>query len=229
MADQLAVALANSELVDQLHRDNLGTLKAFARAVDAKSHWTAGHSERVTALALAIGRELGLERSELEVLHRGSLLHDVGKIGVPAHLLDKPAQLENDETGTVRTHILIGVRILEPLPAFRDILPMIAQHHEHYDGSGYPYGLAGDEIDLKARILSVADVYDALTSNRPYRAGLPHDRAIQFVIEQAGRKFDPDVVEALLRISEHQPEIICLDPTDPRVRDVFQPEGGEPS
>jgi putative nucleotidyltransferase with HDIG domain len=230
MANQVAVALTNSNLIDELHKVNLGTLEAFARAVDAKSPWTAGHSERVTALALLIGNELGLDQKDLECLHRGALLHDVGKIGVPIDVLDKPSPLDDNERRAVQAHTIIGVRILEPLHAFRDVLPIIAQHHENYDGSGYPHGLSRDNIDLRARVLSLADVYDAMTSSRPYRDGMDHERVLKSIIRDAGHKFDPSIVEAFLRVLENEPTATIQEPAGSApVWTMIHSEEGEPS
>jgi len=177
-----------------------GTLKALARAIDTKSAWTAGHSERVTRLALRIGRELTLSDSDLVALQRGGLLHDIGKIGTPPHILDKPGLLSADELQVMREHPASGVRILEPIPDFKAALPIVGQHHECFDGSGYPLGLKGNEIDLKARILSVADCYDALVSDRPYRKGLREDEVIRMIRAGARTRYDPSVVEAFARV-----------------------------
>ena len=179
-----------------------GALKALARAIDTKSAWTAGHSERVTQLALQIGREFKLSASDLVTLERGGLLHDIGKIGTPSHILDKPGRLSADELQVMREHPACGVRILEPIPDFEAALPIVGQHHECFDGSGYPLGLKGNEIDLKARILSVADCYDALISDRPYRNGLPKDEVIRIVRAGAGTRYDPSVVEAAVRVMD---------------------------
>jgi len=184
-----------------LQQLDVGTLNALARAIDAKSAWTAGHSERVTSLALKLGHALGLPARDLQILHRGGLLHDIGKIGTPATVLDKPARLEPGEMKIMQEHVNIGVRILEPVPCFRAILPVVAQHHEWFDGSGYPAGLAGEAISLHARILAVADVYDAITSDRPYRKGLPRQKALEFLQQKAGTQFDPMVIEVLMRLS----------------------------
>ena len=143
LADQAAVALANTQLIEVLAALNWGTLQALARTVDAKSPWTAGHSEGVTTLALEIGRAMGLTRRELETLHRGGLLHDIGKIGVPAAILDKPGLLTAEERRVVNRHPATGARIVEPLEAFREAIPLIRQHHERFDGQGYPDGLKG--------------------------------------------------------------------------------------
>ena len=189
---------ANKKL-DQL---NWGTLMALARAIDVKSKWTAGHSERVTKLAIEIGRSLGLTQEELDNLHRAGLLHDIGKIGVPAEVIDKPGRLTEIEDQIIREHPIIGERILEPIEAYKEILPMIRQHHEWFNGKGYPDGIAGEDITIGARILAVADIYDALSSERPYRPAMESDQALQIVKENAGTHLDPVVVDALVKILE---------------------------
>jgi putative nucleotidyltransferase with HDIG domain len=200
IADQVAVALSNSRLMEELKRLNWGTLKALARAVDAKSSWTAGHSERVATLALQIGRALNLDVSELENLHRAALLHDIGKLGVPVAVLDKPGELNDEEFRLIKSHPTLGARILEPINAYAEIIPMVLQHHERFDGKGYPDGLRGEEIELGARILAVADVFDALKSDRPYRDGWSLERVNELILNEGGRQFDPRVVEAFLNI-----------------------------
>lgn len=198
IADQLAIALSNVKLMAALEELHWGTLTALARAIDAKSSWTAGHSERVTRMALKIGQAMGLNAHDLEIMHRGGLLHDIGKIGTPQEILDKPGKLEPQEMKIMREHVEVGLRILEPIPGLSESLPIVAQHHEWFDGSGYPKGLAGTAINFYARIFGVADCYDAMTSDRPYRKGLPVETAISVIRENAGRQFDPDVVKAFL-------------------------------
>jgi len=200
LADQVGVALSNARLIADLKQLNLGTLTALARAIDAKSPWTSGHSERVTGMALEIGREVGLSEVELDVLNRGGLLHDIGKIGVDAHVLDKPGKLTDQETTQIREHVNIGGRILEPIPGFAECMPIVLQHHEWFDGSGYPSGLAGEQISLHARIFAVADCYDAMISDRPYRTGMPLDRVLQILRAGTGKQFDPQVMDAFLRL-----------------------------
>jgi HD-GYP domain-containing protein (c-di-GMP phosphodiesterase class II) len=200
LADQVAVAISNARLIEELDELNWGTLYALARAIDAKSHWTAGHSERVTELALRIGQAMGLNQKQLDDLHRGGLLHDLGKIGIPPEVLDKAGKLTDEEYQLMREHVRIGARILEPIEAYAGIIPVVLHHHEYYDGSGYPDGLSGDDIDLGARIFTVADHYDALISDRPYREGLPQETVIGFIKEDSGTKFDPKVVEAFLEV-----------------------------
>jgi putative nucleotidyltransferase with HDIG domain len=188
--------------VTALEQLDLGTLTALARAIDAKSKWTAGHSERVTNLALKMGHAMGLPTKSLEIIHRGGLLHDIGKIGTPLTILDKPGKLEPGEMQTMRDHVNTGVHILEPIPCFREALPIVAQHHEWFDGSGYPAGLAGENINLNARILAVADCYDAMVSDRPYRAGLPKRQALEILTQNSGTQFDPIVIDVFMRLSD---------------------------
>ena len=180
----------------QLHALSVGTLEALARTIDAKSPWTAGHSTRVAEVALAVARAMHFDGPALERVRRGALLHDIGKIGISADILDSPAPLTDEQMRIVREHPALGARILEPLPHCGDILPMVLQHHERFDGGGYPAGLAGTGIALDARVLAVADVYDAITSDRPYRRGLPPRDAAVRISEGAGTQFDPDVVAA---------------------------------
>jgi putative nucleotidyltransferase with HDIG domain len=206
LADQVSVALSNARLLEQLDELNWGTLYALARAIDAKSHWTAGHSERVTQLALKIGRVMGLNQKELDDLHRGGLLHDIGKIGIAPEILDKAGKLTDEEYELMREHVRIGARILEPIQAYTDVIPIVLQHHEYYDGSGYPDGVSEEAISLGARIFTVSDHYDALISDRPYRAGLAREVVIDFIKEGTGKKFDPRVVEAFLNVMAAEDE-----------------------
>ena len=201
IADEIAVALDNIRLIDELKWLNWGTVEALAKAVDAKSPWTAGHSDRVTRLALEIGKEMGLSPHEMEVLHLGGLFHDIGKIGVPESILDNPGKLTDEEYAIIKRHPEKGVEILEPLRAYHEMIPIVGQHHERFDGLGYPQGLRGGEISLGARILGVADVFDALFSDRPYRSGWELGKVINFLREQSGSHFDPAVVEVFLRIN----------------------------
>jgi putative nucleotidyltransferase with HDIG domain len=187
----------NKRLIAELRELNLGTIHALAKAVDAKSPWTAGHAERVTSLAVELGRILGVSPQELEDLKIGGLLHDIGKIGVYEALLDKPGKLTEEEFAQVREHPAKGAEILKPIKAYAAIVPMVEQHHECFDGSGYPHGLAGDQIARTARIMAVADVFDALFSDRPYRKGWDIKEVMQHICLKAGSSFDPEVVAAL--------------------------------
>lgn len=202
------LAAAFNDLAARLKRQfadleafNLGTLSALARTIDAKSPWTGGHSERVTALAVALASEMRLPTDETDALRRGGLVHDIGKLATPQEILDKAGKLTDDEQAIIELHPGQGVRILEPIPAFGPLLPIVAQHHERWDGLGYPRGLVGEQIARTARVLAVADVYDALRSDRPYRRGLAHDSVVEFIVSGAGGQFDPAVVEAFLTLA----------------------------
>jgi putative nucleotidyltransferase with HDIG domain len=198
LADQVAVAFSNVRLIEELERLNWGTLRALARAIDAKSSWTAGHSERGTRLAMQIGEKMRLSKEEIDDLHRGGLLHDIGKLSISDKILDKPGKLTEEERQTMNRHATLGARILEPIAAYAKIIPIVLQHHECFDGSGYPDGLAGEAISLGARVFAVADRFEALTSERPYRKALHHKRAAQYIKKRAGTEFDPKVVRAFL-------------------------------
>ena len=206
IADRVGLGIANVRLLDRLNALSSGTLLAFARAIDANSPWTAGHSERVTQLAIALGRQLDLAPSELSTLYRGGLMHDIGKIGIPPAVLDKDGSLDDSERALIEKHPEIGERILRPIPAFADALGIVRSHHERFDGMGYPDRLAGEEIPWLARILAVAgDVFDAMASDRPYRAGLSHRATITMIEGNAGTHFDPRVVDALLGLERTDP------------------------
>jgi putative nucleotidyltransferase with HDIG domain len=200
LADQMGVALTNANLIRELNDLNWGTLEALARAIDAKSHWTAGHSERVTKLGLRIGRALELSPKEMDLLHRAGLLHDIGKLGTPVDILDKKEKLTNKEEKIMREHTRLGVRILEPIAAYAEIVPIVLQHHEYFNGEGYPEGLAGRAISLGGRIFAVADSFDALTSDRPYRQALNREYAIEMIKQESGSRYDPEIVQAFLEV-----------------------------
>lgn len=198
ISDHVAVALARLKSISDLDALSWGTLRALARTVDTKSKWTMGHSERVASVARDIGQAMGLAENELELLYRGGLLHDIGKIGVPASILDKPGPLTAEERAVVQEHVRYGIRILEPIEAFKSVLPMVWEHHEWINGNGYPRGLAGDAISLYGRILAVADVFDSMTSARPYRPPIPQDEVLEKIEAAVGSHFAPEVVTAFL-------------------------------
>lgn len=200
VADQLAVAFSNVRLIEALEQLHWGTLTALARTIDAKSAWTAGHSERVTQLALKIAVAMNLSSRELQIMHRGGLLHDIGKIGTPPEILDKPGTLEPREMQQMQDHVRIGVRILEPIAAFTEALPIVSQHHEWFNGRGYPAGLAGEQISLHARIFAVADCYDAMVSDRPYRKGIAKREVIEMIKKRSGIQFDPNVIDVFVHL-----------------------------
>jgi len=196
MADQMAVALAKSNLVRELDQLNEGALMALARTVDAKSPWTAGHSERVSWMAQQLAGVLELENQQFDILHRAALLHDIGKVGISNEILDKPEKLTDEEYAIIKEHPRMGARILEPIKVYHEVIPVVLQHHEKFDGKGYPAGLSGEDIVQEARILSVADAYDALIFDRPYRPGWKHSAVVDFILNNSGSHFDPRVVRA---------------------------------
>jgi response regulator RpfG family c-di-GMP phosphodiesterase len=176
------------------------TLKALAAALEARDHETHGHSERVVTFSLRLGRELALDSEQLRSLEFGALLHDIGKIGIPDCILRKPAPLTKEEWQEMRRHPLLGQSILRGIKFLEGAALVVGQHHEKWDGSGYPLGLSGEKIDLNARVFAVADAFDAITSNRVYRKGKSYDSAVAELDAYAGRQFDPRIVAAFRRI-----------------------------
>jgi putative nucleotidyltransferase with HDIG domain len=176
------------------------TLKALTAALETRDSETHGHSERVVSYSLRLGREYGLNSEQMKSLEFGSLLHDIGKIGVPDSILRKPAKLTEEEWVRMREHPLHGQQILRGIEFLQGAARVVAQHHEQWDGSGYPFGLRGEDIDVCARIFSVADAFDAITSDRVYRRGKTYEAAAQELDDWSGRQFDPKVVEAFHRV-----------------------------
>lgn len=176
------------------------TLKALTAALETRDLETHGHSERVVTYSLRLGREYGLDGHRMKSLEFGSLLHDIGKIGVPDLILRKPAKLTPEEWVLMREHPLHGQQILRGIAFLEGAARVVAQHHEKWDGSGYPLGLSGEEIDVCARIFSVADAFDAITSNRVYRKGKPYPAAAQELDDWSGKQFDPKVIEAFHKV-----------------------------
>lgn len=202
LSDQVGVALENARLVTNLEEFSVGAVRALAETIDAKSPWTRGHSERVTDIALRIGREIGLSDEELKDFKIAGLLHDIGKIGTDESILDKPGKLTKEEFSEIQKHPGKGAEILAPIKQLTDMLPTIRWHHEFFDGTGYPDGLKGSDIPFQARILAVADSVDAMGANRPYRKGMPQKEIVEEIKRCSGTQFDPDVVEAYLKTLE---------------------------
>jgi putative nucleotidyltransferase with HDIG domain len=175
-------------------------VESMANALDARDHYTAGHSRRVSEFACAIAREMNVPAADTESIRIGALLHDIGKIGIADSVLQKPGRLTAKEYALIQEHPTIGRKILEGVNGFQPYLPVVELHHENWDGSGYPLGLGGEAVPLAARIVHVADVYDALTSDRPYRSGMSHEQAIELMEPLAGVQFDPVVMAAFLKL-----------------------------
>jgi diguanylate cyclase (GGDEF)-like protein/putative nucleotidyltransferase with HDIG domain len=190
-------------------------VRTLAAAVDVRDRYTHSHSRVVSELSAAIARALGMDREEVSRVRIGALLHDVGKIGIPDAILTKEGPLTQEEWGIIRQHPVLGKTIVEQSPELTDVVPMVLHHQERYDGSGYPAGLAGEQIPVAARIIAVADAYHAIRSHRPYRSGRTHREAVDELSRCAGNQFDPHVVGAMLRTLEKDPRLQAMTGTDP--------------
>ncbi|HJQ67325.1 MAG TPA: HD domain-containing phosphohydrolase [Blastocatellia bacterium] len=191
-------------MLEALYTNYRATLRALAGALEARDVETRGHSNRVVAYSLRIAKEVGLAHNELIALEQGALLHDIGKIGVRDSILLKRGPLTAEEWVEMREHIALGLRIIDGIDFLSGARPVVSQHHEKYDGSGYPNGLSGNDIHIQARIFAVADAFDAITSDRPYRSSQPYTNARAEIISGTGIHFDPKVVKAFLDISEKE-------------------------
>src|ERR1700674_2032558 len=186
----------HAEQVSNLH---LRTIESLALAIEAKDHTTHDHLQRVRIYAMELAKDLGLSEDETEALQAASVLHDIGKLAVPEHIISKPGKLTPEEFEKMKIHPIIGAEILEQVEFPYPVVPIVRAHHEKWDGSGYPNGLKGEAIPMGARILAAVDCLDALASDRQYRRALPLDEAMARVVAEAGKSFDPRVVEVLQR------------------------------
>jgi putative nucleotidyltransferase with HDIG domain len=193
-----AMAVENFNLYEDLKKTYLSTVEALANAVEARDSYTRGHTERVYLLSSAIAEELDWSQEQLGDLRIGALLHDIGKIGVPDSILNKPGPLTSAEAEIMKKHPATGAKMVEAIPFLKPVLPYILYHHERHDGKGYPMGLCGDDIPLPGRLLAVVDTIDAMTSDRPYRKGRPLSVAMDEVAQYSGTQFNPSVVIACL-------------------------------
>jgi putative nucleotidyltransferase with HDIG domain len=199
LAETFNYMTSRLDLYDRNMRDLfISTIKSLAAAIDAKDPYTRGHSDRVARLSLAIAREMSLDRQNVERVQIAALLHDVGKIGLDDAVLRKPERLSEEEYGLVKRHPTMGANIMEPIKQLKDIIPGIRHHHEAFDGSGYPDGLAGGEIPLIARIISVADTFDAMTSDRLYQKAMDDEFVTKTLVRLSGTRFDPNVVQVFI-------------------------------
>jgi response regulator RpfG family c-di-GMP phosphodiesterase len=205
---QLATAIERASLVEEVRRKHLATIAALSRSMEAKDYYTGGHTERVSSVAVALGRRLQCSAEELDAIEIGALLHDIGKIGIPEHILRKPGPLDDDEWEVVKRHPLISEFILADIDLPAVVLQIARSSHERIDGAGYPDGLAGEAIPLAARIVLVADAFDALTSDRPYRAGRSPTAAMAEMRANAGTQFCPTVIEALEKVYREDPQAL---------------------
>jgi len=207
LAGQAAIAIDRLNLFNGLERSNMELIRAYneviegwSRALELRDHKTEGHSRRVEELTLAIARKMGIEKEKLAHIRQGVLLHDIGKIGIPDSILNKPGKLTEEEWEMMRKHPIYAYEMLSPINHLRPALDIPRYHHERWDGSGYPEGFKGEEIPLAARIFAVVDVWDALRSDRPYHKAWSDEKALEHIKEESGKHFDPQVVEVFLEI-----------------------------
>ena len=206
LGGQTAIAVENSMLFQDLQRSNFelamaydATIEGWSRALDLRDRETEGHTQRVTDMTLSFAHKMGLSDERLVQIKRGALLHDIGKMGVPDYILHKPETLSEEEQAIMRQHPQLAYEMLEPIAYLSDALDIPYCHHEKWDGTGYPRGLAGTQIPLEARLFAIVDVWDAITTNRPYRKGWPRDKALKYIEEQRGKYFDPQLVDMFLK------------------------------
>ena len=206
LGGQTAIAIENSILFQDLQRSNFelamaydATIEGWSRALDLRDRETEGHTQRVTDMTLKLARKMGLSEERLILIRRGALLHDIGKMGVPDTILHKPEELTAEEQQIMRKHPQLAYDMLEPIAYLRDALNIPYCHHEKWDGTGYPRGLAGTQIPLEARLFAIVDVWDAITTDRPYRKGWSRKKALKYIREQSGHYFDPQLVEMFLQ------------------------------
>jgi putative nucleotidyltransferase with HDIG domain len=203
-ASQAAVAIQESRYCDDIHLNYFNTIHTLVLAIEARDPYTRGHTERVTKYSIEIARNFNMSREELEVLRYAAEVHDIGKISIPDFILNKPGRLTSAERAMIELHPIKGAEILEPLDFLKEALPIVRHHHERYDGTGYPDGLDKDRIPIMARIITCADSFDAMTSERPYRRRkLTVEEAITEIRNNTGSQFDPRIASNFIKLLQH--------------------------
>lgn len=202
LSNQVAIAIENARLYAELHKTFYATIHALAETLEKRDPYTAGHTKRVMEYSLAVGREMRLSKNELANLKLAAILHDIGKIGIRDNVLLKNGKLDTIEYSAIMSHTKLGGEILEPIAQLKEIIPGVRGHHEKYDGTGYPDKLAANDINIIARIIAVADTFDAMTTDRPYRKGLNPKVALEELRKGAGSQFDPAVVDSFVKAYE---------------------------
>ena len=203
LGSQIAFVIQNTELFNNLEKAYIDTLSALTNAIDAKDSYTKGHSDRVTDLSVKLAIEAGVENREVERIRLGGMLHDIGKIGIPEIILNKPGRLDDNEFEVIKSHPVLGVGILGNVEFLQNVVPIIKHHHERYDGRGYPDKLKGTEIPYLARIVSIADTFDAMTTNRPYRKALTTEESLKEIEKCKGTQFDPELADIFVNMVRH--------------------------
>jgi HD-GYP domain-containing protein (c-di-GMP phosphodiesterase class II) len=210
LANQTAVAIENARLYDELRGSFVQSVIALANAIDIRDTYTNTHSQQIANWAAKTARHLGCTPEEINEIYLGGLLHDIGKIGIPDAILQKPTKLNGDEWKIVHTHPKLGASLISPIKKLAGVSPMIEFSHERYDGLGYPYGKKGEEIPLGARIISVVDSYSAMLDKRPYKEPYSSKKIIRELKQNSGKMYDPSVVEAFLIIIQAKDSDISL-------------------
>ncbi len=209
LVDFFSLSLENAYLFDDLKSAYFYTIKAITNSIEARDPYTKGHSERVARFSKAIAEELHWDKNEIELIDWGGMLHDVGKIGIPDFILNKPGKLTDNEYNHIKAHPLIGAQIVKDISFLKSVTPYILDHHERFDGKGYPRGLVGENISIKGRLLAVADSFDAMTSNRPYRKALKPEDALKEIARNRGTQFDAEIAWAFER-AWISGKVICI-------------------
>ena len=209
LVDFFSLSLENAYLFDDLKSVYFYTIKAITNSIEARDPYTKGHSERVARFSKAIAEELNWDKNEIELIDWGGMLHDVGKIGIPDYILNKPGKLTDNEYNHIKKHPLIGSQIVKDISFLKSVTPYILDHHERFDGKGYPRGLAGENISIKGRLLAVADTFDAMTSDRPYRKALKPEDALKEIARNRGTQFDSEIAQAFER-AWISGKVICI-------------------
>ena len=202
LLNRFAASVRNALLYEKIRDYYYRTILSFARAIEAKDPYTRGHSERVAFLSAKLGEIIGLPKEQIEVLSIGGVLHDIGKIGIRDTVLKKPSSLTDEEYEEIKKHPIIGRQIVEPIDYFKEAMPIVYHHHERFDGKGYPEGIKGEKIPLLARITSIADAYEAMTSDRAYRKALPKEVALEEIRKNKEKQFDPELAEEFIKMVE---------------------------
>jgi putative nucleotidyltransferase with HDIG domain len=214
--DQTAVLIQSAKLVRDMKYMSLDVVRAFANTIDARDSYTANHSDRVSRFSVAIAQEIGLSAHEVEIIEYAGLLHDLGKIGIKEDILNKPGALTVSEKEAMDQHVVMSAKIIEPIEFLKDAVPIILHHHEWYNGRGYPSGLAGEQVPLGARILAVADAFEAMTSNRVYSQEISQNEAVKRLLAGSGAQFDPVMVQAMINVVSKIAVVEAIDKSNMR-------------
>lgn len=210
LANQVVVAIENAWLYEKVKTNYFSTIHSLVNALEANDRYMKGHSERVRYLSLELGKFIGLDNRDLEVLEHAAVLHDIGKIGIASTVLHKEGRLTENEYDIIKTHPLIGDQILCPIYTLEGVRTTIMQHHERHDGKGYPHGISGEEISVMARIMAVIDTFDAMITDRPYREALSLSKAKEELKRGAGSQFDPKIANAFLNMLDAKEETLLF-------------------